>query len=480
MLVGLGLYSCANSADMNLTEVRDTYGATLNWDAHFYWPYIGLYLPPIVPASASWQTNFGDGEEANCGGGFRHGQTIDVATIGAEYRASRAAGVPTLAYFNMFEYGENFSCTPLPPITPPPDNDWRNATQFLADHFSDSVLPGCPGTGWQDGVTLDPTVASFADYLVSQVQLKLDSFGDDFAGIAVDRYDHVSFWRHAVPAESDDGLAWCGDPCWPLLSGFNRAGARVSEKVHGGSASGRLVTGNYVGSQRVDTLSWTDGVFSEDYSSHLRLVYSSGLSTTGMPIALLWTYTAKEVLSFPPNPDAYFAQHALVHAQPFAPVLGNDHSIQPSMDSTGEIHELYAAWAPIFKAMRGGCWWLADEPVRVEATSSGGRASANGFTLGGGCTDPGTDSGTGAVASVLAFVSMTSFSSAGSGETATLSIADDFGGGRGYGTPSACASLAPGGSSWEPVPPPTLLNARWLVQPLPLSRGAALLRCDVT
>ena len=476
--VGLGLYSCANVADMNLTEVRDTYGASLNWDAHFYWPYIGLYLPPISPPSASWQTNFGSGEEPNCGAGFRHGQEINAATIGAEYRASRAAGMPTLAYFNTFEFGENFSCTPLPPIAPPPPNDWENATQFLADHFPDAVLPGCPGTGWQDGVTLDPTVSSFADYLVSQATFKVSTFGDDFAGIAVDRFDHVSAWRHAVTRADDDGLAWCGDPCYPLLSGFNRVGTRISDAVYESRAdSGRLVTGNYVGSQRVDTLQWTDGIFSEDYSSHLRLVYSSGLSSTGLPITLLWTYSATEILSYPPNADAYFAQHVLHKAQPFAPVLGNDHSIQPAMDSTGAIHSLYASWAPIFKALRGACWWLAAEPVRVEATSSGGSASANGFTVGGGCTDP-SDSGTGAVSSIVVFVSLNSFDSA-AGDTVTITLANDFGGPSGSSRAlTTCSTVTPGGT-WQSVPSPLLSSGRWLVQPLALVRGAVLLRCAV-
>lgn len=142
---GLGLYSCANVADMNLTEVIDLSGANINWDAHFYWPYIGMYLPPLVPADAQWTTNQGSGEELHCGPHYVHGQRINTAAIHAEYVAAKRSGITTLAYFNLNEYGQDFSCTPVPPIANT-TNDWANSTQFLADHMPDAVLPGCPGT----------------------------------------------------------------------------------------------------------------------------------------------------------------------------------------------------------------------------------------------------------------------------------------------------------------------------------------------
>jgi hypothetical protein len=100
---------------------------------------------------------------------------------------------------------------------------------------------------------------------------------------------------------------------------------------------------------------------------------------------MIWTYTASEITSYQPTPDAYFAQvllrakpsdtrpqhlrmvrchhlslllllppvqHLYVKAFPFAPALGNDHSIQPSMDANRTVAALYSAWAPLFMALQ--------------------------------------------------------------------------------------------------------------------------------
>jgi len=255
LLTGLGMYSCANVGDMNLSEARDLSGANLNWDAHFWWPYIGMYLPPISPSGASWLTNLGSGEEPHCGPNFHHGQLSNKSTILEEYRASAAAGIKLLAYFNLNEWGEDFQCNLPPPVSPPPPNDWVNSTEFLANHMADSVLPGCPGTGWQGGVVLDSTVPSFASYLLSQVALKMESFGDAFQGLAFDRFDHATTWRHFPAPGLDDGLAWCGDYCYCLLPGFVRLLTRIGQTMYQGTPlSGRLSTANYVGTLRVDTL----------------------------------------------------------------------------------------------------------------------------------------------------------------------------------------------------------------------------------
>jgi hypothetical protein len=188
-------------------------------------------------------------------------------------------------------------------------------------------------------------------------------------------------------------------------------------------------------------------------------------------------YDASEVLQFTPSPDAYFAQHILHKAFPFAPVLGNDHAIQPSMDPTGAVQALYAAWAPLFAAVSGGCWWLAAAPVRAEA---GGVAAAdmqlNAFTVGGGCTDVATASGAGPVAQVVLVAVTASFASA-PGDAVMLSMADAFEG----AAPAACESAAPGAAAWAPLAPPTrdAGGGRWrFASAVALARGAAVVRCS--
>ena len=481
---GLALYSCADVADLNLTELALS-GANVNWDAHFYWPYIGMYLPPIVPANASWESNVGDGEEGACGR-FKHGQQVSYSGIAAEYTAAAEAGIQTLAYFNLNEWGQNFACEPLPPQRPPPPNDWRNSTQFLANHFPAAPLPGCVNTGWQNGVVLDSTDPGFAAYLLSQVQLKLDVFGGALQGLAFDRFDHVSQWRHGLAPAIDDGRAWCGDPCYPLLTGFVALLGEIGAllwRSPAPAAGPRLSTANYVGSLRVDTLQHSDGVFSEDYDAHLALVYAAGISTTGKPPNMLWTYSVEEVLNYQPNPDAYFAQHVAHKAFPFAPALGNDHSILPNASTP--IQELYSSWGPLFTALRGGCWWLADRPVAV-AWGGGGAGSARGaralqanaFTVGGGCTAPGVDGGNGPVGALLAFAFADDFETR-EGDAAVLSLAQPLPFADPSRGPSACEARTPGagGAGWVSVPLPTSSGGRWEFGALGMSRGAVLLRC---
>jgi hypothetical protein len=455
---------------MNLPQVRDASGATLNWDAHFYWPYIGLYLPPIQPAGASWASNVGSGEEGVCGPGWRHGANASYAGIAAQYAASAAAGLTTLSYFNLNEWGEDIACQLPPPQAPPPPNDWRNSTQFLANHMPNALLPGCPGTGWQGGVVLDSGDAAFSDFLVAQAHLKVQVFGEAFQGISFDRYDHASTWVHAPAPGRDDGLAWCGGPCYPLLRGFIAALGRVGRALQADGAA-RITTGNYVGTLRVDTLQFNDGVFSEDYRRHLTLVYSAGISTTGKPVNIIWTYD-DSFLKYAPSPDAYFGQHVAMKAFPVAPVLGADHTIGPP---TALAQSYYTAWAPLFTALRGGCWWLADTPVLARSAGNSSQALlANGFTVGGGCTAPAVAGGNGPVGAVLAFAYAPDFA-ARSGEAAVLSLAQPLPFGSAL-PPSRGQAVAPGGQGQDP-PLPTSAGGRWVFEPLAMARGAVLLRC---
>jgi hypothetical protein len=349
-------------------------------------------------------------------------------------------------------------------------------------------------------VDLNPADPLFADFLESQARLHVSALGANFSGFAVDRLDHVSQWNMRPAPGQDDGLAWCGSPCYPLLTPWNAALKRVSEVVWAAKEPATtIVTANFVGAQRVDVLGWMDGIHSEDFLNHLSLVYASGFSTTGKPPNMLWTYGASQVLSYPPNPDAYFAQHVLFKAFPYAPVLGNDHSIQPSQDPSGAVQALYAAWGPLFKALQGGCWWTAPFPVLAESVVLGADAGAanrsssgqhaadggggadtlvlNGFTRGGGCTDVSAEGGfgNGPVQDIIVVAVSTLFASPGS-PAVVLSIADPFE----TAPASVCASIMPGGE-WESVTPPATPNSttgRWWFPPFKMQRGAVMLRCS--
>ena len=115
--------------------------------------------------------------------------------------------------------------------------------------------------------------------------------------------------------------------------------------------------------------------------------------------------------------------------------------------------------------------FAAGRPV---AAAGGGRVpDARGPASGGGCTDPSSDGGNGPVAAVLAVAFQTAGAS-GPGDNVTLSLTDTHDG----AAPAACAYITPG-ETWTRVPPPTRApdSGRWELAPLPLRRGAVLLRC---
>ena len=88
---------------------------------------------------------------------------------------------------------------------------------------------------------LDPTTLNFSNFLVDQAAAKVEvcftslidsaskdvpcaisqseyqAFGSNFFGIAIDRLDHLSMWNNNAFPKYDDGLAWCGTPCYPLM-----------------------------------------------------------------------------------------------------------------------------------------------------------------------------------------------------------------------------------------------------------------------
>jgi hypothetical protein len=500
--VGQGLYTCASGEDVNASYLIQA-GATMNWDAHFFWPYIGQFMPQDA---TSWTSNTGSGEELDCGPHFTHGDTVDRGAINATYAAGLDVGLATLPYFNLFEFGENVQIVPAPVPPVPGPLAWQNASIFLAQNLTGSALPGPQNTGWQNGVVLDPGVKTFQDFLVEQAQDKLNSFGSLYLGLAVDRMDHTRAVNTDMSAGGDGwDVAWCGGPCRFLLFGWRQAMARVAAVTYTASpladprvGGGRIITVNYVGSQRVDTLDSVDGVFTEDYETgnHDGLVATVGLSTTGKPPAVIWTYSWEEIVAYGPGgpdaPDLYFQTHLFSKAFPCTPVLGADHTI--SAEDAGSVgQQYYLDYGMLFTALQGGCWHLAARPVAVEAGPAPGpngtaAVAANAFTVGGGCTDPFTQNGNGPVSALYLFAFLPQGASSAAAEAAIrLSFVAPPGIPAAASPAPVCASLVPGtgAGGWTPLPAPVLDpsgSGRWgwweAGQEIALGRGCVLVRCE--
>ena len=363
--VGLGIYTCSDPTDVNVSTTVYGAGATVLWDASFWWPYIGLFLPPVANSTAVWSSNSGGSEEQSCSrhpGGFAHGGPVTAAEVGRHLDGMSEIGVTVpLSYFNLFEMGENVKW-PLPPADPDcaataavsptsPVRCWNDSSLFIASHFNESVVfvgdRRVPSYTWQNAIVLDPGTPAYRKFLVEQTQRHFDLLGRSFHGVVIDRTDHTSKFSRG----RDDGVAWCGGACTSMLPAWIGAAKEVSAVLHAGAPAGTLpgqvpiMLVNYAGSTRADLLTHADGIFSESGDGILN---SIGLSTIAMP-AVAWTYSATEVT------DATMQRHLRMGVFPMAPVYGADHSID---DSSAAANALYTDYGPLFRSIKAARWGL--------------------------------------------------------------------------------------------------------------------------
>ena len=175
--VGMGMYTCASDGpSINATFLAEV-GGNIIWDASFFWPYQGLFLPPNV----SWMSNMGADEETKCGT-WKHGLVVDRAVIAASYQARLQANTTTLSYFNLFHFGKDAKVLPPQPAT---TGDWVDSSAFVAAHFPASVLQPVIHD-WQGSIVLDPGEPLRKAFLQAQTVDKLASFGPLFGGLSID------------------------------------------------------------------------------------------------------------------------------------------------------------------------------------------------------------------------------------------------------------------------------------------------------
>ena len=410
---------------------------------------------------------------------------------------------------------------PGAPLPPTPDA-WTNSSLFIAEHLSDSLLPG-PVYDWQNSVVMDAGAPSRAAFLAAQVSDKLASFGALLSGVVVDELEPTKMVvMQASGGGGGDGwdVAWCGQPCRFLLSGWLAAASEAAAALHGPAApqpasGARVLLVNFVGAMRLDVLGAADGVFSEDYVSggHAQLLSSTGLATTGKPAATIWTYDWAEAVTSPGGPDAFLQQHLFFRAFPMAPAFGADHSID---NSTAAAAQAFLDYGSLSTSLIGACWFLAPNPVAVEGSAVAAGVLANAFTSGGGCTDAETDKGNGPVGALLLFAWQPPGSGNGSGAASAVALSfvlpafapgagvgvapDELptiaggagggivpdvlpaiaGGARGGIVPD-CEAAVPGAvPAWTPLPAPSQSteDGRWrFPDSIALGRGCVMVRC---
>lgn len=295
---------------------------------------------------------------------------ITYASIDGLYKSTQDNGFATLSYLNVFEYGMDVRVPPPPPSKPSP-HDYRNATTYLANNFPDAWLQnqGASAAGgslglraWDNGVLMDPGVASYKNEIVAQAQRRMDRI-PHFQGVVVDRSDYAHMYNLA----RDDGVTWAkGNTSFSLKRSYLEAVSAVRDVL--GTQRAMLI--NSAGYVSTTFMRSYDGTFSEG-----KAVNAVGLLGAGGYVTILWTYSADECCSTPELTDLYFQRRLYLGVYPMAPIPASDHAID---DSNPAANDAYLAYGPLFGALRGKRWSF--EPKAVSVTSPE-TAKANAFVV---------------------------------------------------------------------------------------------------
>ena len=361
-IAGTGAYSSLERA-FDVRKMRKmAFG--VNWKASFDFPYMGMFIPPVVNDTMRW-TRYGGGPTS-------------VGAMRAYAATMKGQGFHVLSYFNVTEFGAEVT-DPAPPRKAATDEDlWKNADDFLYGKLADAILhvpagvtqdmlplyprsrSGGPYYTWGNGIIMDPGEPVYQDFLLDQAQKHIAMI-PDAEGICIDRMD----WLRMYNDQRDDDLSWFGDrPTRSMITSWNSMLDKLGPMMH---ASGKVIFVNNH-DKRIDVLRQTDGFFDEfTYGgSPLNLTALMGVRK---PV-LGWTSEEKNLR---PDPDAFFQRYLHLGVFPMAPFPANDHSLQPGV----WVDKQYLDYGPMLSLMKGKKWILEPHCIRVE----GGEAKVNLFEV---------------------------------------------------------------------------------------------------
>ena len=397
-----------------------------NWDlSGRFFPYMGMFLPPVAPGVAWLNDAEGTQPRANV--------TFDI--IGSWYRKMADAGFTDVSYANVNEYGINVQLPPAPPpaaarraalpavdarylaqlfarVARAPgagpqlcEDSWQNASACLAEAFPDAPVTAAwdeiarrlhrsgPYVSWQNAIVVDPGVEGYHAFMLEQLARHI-VYEDAFAGYIIDRSD----WMDLTSLSRDDGVTFIPEAAAANLSGVAaslkvsyqrmaadlravldagpaaqaalRAAAAPGSAAHLGVMNGAgLMMMNLVGNARLDMFEPFDGIFSEG-----TLVSGAGLLGIMSP-AILWTYNAHECCRNASWNDFYMQRHLLMKVMPMIPFPGNDHAIPFDAASAA----FYVRYGAMMSAVAPAVWALFPHILSTVNGSDTTPAKVNAF-----------------------------------------------------------------------------------------------------
>ncbi len=349
ILGGTGAYS-NHFAEFDADKMKKM-SFTVNWQASFDFPYMGMFLPP-VGLNEQWVRFNGD--------------KITIKAMN-EYAADmKKQGFYVFNYFNVTEFGTKVKY-PAPPRTIKDDKDlWKNCNDYLYVKLPDAILPrpdACvtkpeykgafpaePWFSWEGAIAMDCGDPAYRDFLLDQAQRHINEIPDAY-GICIDRLD----WLRMFNERADDGITWFeGKPVRSVITSWKRLMEDLGPIFH--KPGKYILVNNHV--KRIDFLKHVDGIFDEFTYAGVPLNTTAFLCVNKP--ALGWTDLAVTVKN--EGGDAFFQKYLYMGVFPMCPFPGNDHSIQPDP----EVDQIYLEYGPLMHLMQNRTWVLESHAVSVE------------------------------------------------------------------------------------------------------------------
>ena len=322
---------------------------TVNWQASFDFPYMGMFLPPLQ-RTQQW---------TRLGGG-----TISMQQMDDYAKRMKQKGFYVLSYFNVTEFGSWFKYP-----APPADSNalWKDCSNYLARKFpnallhvadkvkitkalDDKTVHGGPYYSWKEAVATDCGDIAYQKFLLQQAQRHIKEIPNSF-GICIDRLDWLRFFNQ----RADDGKTWFDNqPARSLVNSWKDLMQQLGPLVHG-AGKYILVNNHY---KRIDLLRHADGILDE-FTNATSPLNTTAFLTLDKP-ALGWT-PGKDVIETAGG-DNFFQKYLYLGVFPMCPFPGNDHALRP--DSM--VDRLYLDYGPLMNQLKEKHWVLKPGIVRVK------------------------------------------------------------------------------------------------------------------
>ena len=333
-------------------------GYTMNWNASFPWPYLGMSLPPMANDTDEW-TSF---EWINTGSqyqisGSREARPQSYQLMNQVADTLRQQGFHQLEYFTVTEAGTAI-IDPAPPRKATDDADlWKDPNDFVHYQIPNANL-GI--SSWNGTRVVDPGDPAWQAEVLRQITA-ISNRLPSVSGICIDRLD----WLNRYNPKGDDGVTWTGSPKRSLIFSWHDVMEKLLPIT---KARNKVVFVNSHTMRRIDILRQSDGFYAEQRGTGIH--HMLAFAGVRKPV-VIWYSPAQNHTAF--QEGLYLGFY---HSVPFPKA---DHNTRPNAN----LENWFLNYGPLYNAMKGRKWLL--DPHILKVTSGNARANifevSSGFVI---------------------------------------------------------------------------------------------------